>query len=88
VKLRVLDSALKHGCSREAISHAIDMALYAEEIDPDSDPPKRLYIGPDPAANLLEVIGGEIADDILLIWHAQRCRVKYLELLPPTGGGL
>jgi hypothetical protein len=86
VKLRVHDSALKHGCSREDISHAVDMALYVGEIDPDNDPPKRLYIGPDPAANLLEVIGGGLADEILLIWHAKRCRTQYLELLPPTGG--
>jgi hypothetical protein len=88
VKLRVHDSALKHGCSREDISHAIDMALYVAEIDPDNDPPKLLYIGPDTAANLLEVIGGEIADDILLIWHAKSCSPQYFELLPPPGGNL
>jgi len=88
VKLRVHDSALKHGCSREDISHAIDMALYVGEKDPDNDPPKLLFIGPDPASNLLEVIGGEIGDGILLIWHAKRCGAQYLELLPPPGGDL
>jgi hypothetical protein len=62
------------------------MALYAREIDPDTEPPKILFIGPDPAANLLEVIGGDIADDTLLIWHADTCRAEYLELLPPPGG--
>jgi len=62
------------------------MALYEGEIDPDNDPPKILFIGPDGTGNLLEVIGGELAGDVLLIWHADRCRPKYLELLPKAGG--
>jgi hypothetical protein len=82
VPLRVRASALKHGFSIEDISHAIDMALFAREIDPDNDPPKLLFIGPDHAGNLLEVIGGEMADDVLLIWHADACGSKYLKLLP------
>lgn len=86
--LRVADSALKHGYSIEDISHAIDMALLAREIDPDNDPPKLLFIGPDHAGDLLEVIGGEMADDVLLIWHADACRSMYLKLLPRPGGEL
>lgn len=62
------------------------MAMYESVIDPDKDPPKLLIIGPDGAGNLLELIGGELADDVLLIWHADRCRKAYLELLPRTGG--
>lgn len=84
--LRVRDSALKHGYSIEDISHAIDMALVAKEIDPDNDPPKVLFIGPDLAGNLLEVMGGEISGDVLLIWHADACRSQYLKLLPQRGG--
>lgn len=84
--LRVHKSALKHGCAIEDISHAIDMALHVVEIGPDNDPPKLLIIGPDSAGNLLELIGGELADDVLLIWHADRCRPQYLELLPLKGG--
>lgn len=80
--LHVHTSALKHGCSIEGISHAVDMALLDEVIDEDNDPPKILIIGPDPAGNLLELIGGEIAGDVLLIWHAQRCRKQYLQYLP------
>lgn len=64
------------------------MALYEGEQDPDNDPPKLLFIGPDHASNLLEVIGGVIEDDILLIWHAKRCSAQYFELLPPPGGDL
>ena len=83
--LRVRESALKHGCSVEDISHALDMALRSFEVDPDHDPPKLLFIGPDPAGNLLELIGGEFGDD-LWIWHADRCRPAYLKLLPNLGG--
>jgi hypothetical protein len=83
--LRIHDSALKHGCTREDISHAVDMALYENVVDEDSDPPKLLIIGPDGAANLLELVGGKL-DDELWIWHAMPCRPKYLEHLPKTGG--
>ena len=83
--LRVHDSALKHGCTIEDISHAVDMALYEVVVDEDNDPPKLLIIGPDGAGNLLELIGGELDDD-LRIWHADRCRRAYLRLLPKTGG--
>lgn len=88
VRLSVADAALKHGCCIEDISHAIDMAMFETEIEPDSDPPKILFIGPDPAGNLLELIGGEMDDDFLRIWHAKPCRKKYLKLLPKSGGAL
>lgn len=84
--LRVHKSALKHGCTVEGISHALDMAMYRDVLDEANDPPKLLIIGPDGAANLLELIGGELAGDVLLIWHAKRCRDEYLTLLPKTGG--
>jgi len=84
--LRVHKSARKHGYSNEDISHAVDMALYEAVIDEDNDPPKLLIIGPDTAGNLLELIGGELANDDLLIWHADRCRQTYLVLLPKPGG--
>lgn len=82
--LRIHDSALKHGCTREAISHAYDLFLY--EGDLDDDPPKVLVVGPDPGGNLPELIGAESADGDMHIWHAMRCRQQYLDLLPKTGG--
>jgi hypothetical protein len=84
--LRIAESALRHGCAREDISHAVDMALYVNTLDEESDPPKLLIIGPDGAANILELIGGELEDD-LLIWHAMPCRRQYLDLLPKQGAG-
>ncbi len=83
--LRIHDSALRHGCTREDISHAVDMALYVNTLDEESDPPKLLIVGPDGAANILELIGGQLAGD-LLIWHAMPCRPKYLDLLPTSVG--
>lgn len=84
--LRVHKSALKHGCSVEDVSHAFDMALYEDVVDEDHDPPKLLIIGPDGAGNFLELVGGELANGDLLIWHADRCRSAYLDLLPKPGG--
>ena len=84
--LRIDDSALKHGCTREDISHAYDMALYEAVLDEDADPPKLLIIGPNGAATLLELIGAELDDGDVLIWHAMACRKQYLNLLPDSGG--
>ena len=83
--LRVHASALKHGCTREDVSHAYDMALFEGVVDEGGDPPKLLIVGPDGAGNLLELIGGELEED-LWIWHAMPCRLKYVDLLPGTGG--
>jgi len=83
--LRVHKAALRHGYSREAISHAYDYYQYEDVIVPDSEPPKILTIGPDPAGNLLELIGGEQSNGDYLIWHAMRCRPQYLVLLPGAG---
>jgi hypothetical protein len=60
------------------------MAQVETEIEPDRDPPKLLFIGPDGAGNLLEMIGDEL-DGELWIWHAMKCRPKYLQLLPAMG---
>ncbi len=84
--LRAHRSALRHGCSIEDISHAVDAELYESVLDEDHDPPKLLIIGPDSAGNILELLGGELADDGLPTWHADHCRRAYLDLLPKTGG--
>jgi hypothetical protein len=85
VRLRVHRAATKDGYTIEDISHAIDLALIELDLDPDNDPPEILFIGPDSTGNLLELIGGEIEEGVLLIWHADRCRPQYLERLPKPG---
>lgn len=83
--LRILDTALRHGCTREEISHAYDFALLDKVLDAAADPPKILIIGPDSSGNLLELIGGELQEGDV-IWHAMSCRKQYLDLLPRPGG--
>jgi hypothetical protein len=79
--LRIADAALKHGYSREEISHAYDMALIEGVVDADAKPPKFLTVGPDSAGNLLELVGGPQPNGDYLVWHAMRCRPQYLALL-------
>ncbi|KBR61990.1 hypothetical protein MAA44156_04461 [Mycobacterium avium subsp. avium] len=83
--LRVAQSALKHGYSIEEISHAYDNYVFEGTIDDGADPPKILTIGPDSAANLLELVGGRRPNGDHLIWHAMRCRRQYLILVPDCG---
>jgi hypothetical protein len=84
--LRVAESALKHGHSIEEISHAYDFYAFEGVIDDGADPPKILTIGPDSAGNLVELVGGLQPSGDHLIWHAMRCRRRYLNLLPGDGG--
>lgn len=85
--LRIPESALKHGYTRETISHAHDLALSEDVLESDHDPPKLLIIGPDESGNLLELIGGDLAGGDRLIWHAMACRPQYLRQLLPKAGG-
>ncbi len=62
------------------------MALYENILDEDADPPKLLIIGPDGSANLLELVGAELDNGDVFIWHAMACRKQYLNLLPNPGG--
>jgi hypothetical protein len=41
-----------------------------------------LAIGPDPAANLVEVIWLELADEVELVIHAMALRPTFYDLLP------
>ena len=78
-------SAFKHGCEKSAIRHALDHALVKVLLEPDSDPPKMLAIGPDQQANLLEIIWVELPDGDL-IFHAMGLRPVFFELLPTPRG--
>jgi hypothetical protein len=50
------------------------------DLDPDSDPPKLLALGPDRDGNLLEVIALDLADDRLLAIDAVTLREAYYGL--------
>lgn len=75
-------SSAKHGIDRSAIVHAIEHAVVVADLEPDADPPRVLAIGPDDAANRLEIIWLELADDRQLVIHAMRLRPVFYDLLP------
>jgi hypothetical protein len=52
--VRIHASARKHGVADEDTRHAIDHALVIEDIG--EDPDRWLVLGPDRAANMLEVV--------------------------------
>ena len=74
-------TAHNHGIDETSIHHALEHALTIIDLEPDSDPPKVLAIGPDPAGNLLEVIWLELAGDVDLVIHAMGLRTSFHDLL-------
>jgi hypothetical protein len=80
--VEIHQSARRHGVAEADVRHAVDRSVVAVDVDPDSDPPKVLVIGPDRAGNLLEVIILEFADDRFLAIHAMPLRRSFHDLLP------
>ena len=74
--MRIHPSARKHQLTDDAIRHAWDNALGYFTIDADTEPPKSLCIGPDPAGNLIELLYLELDDTELLI-HAMPLRPAF-----------
>ena len=75
--MEVHESARKHGVEDRDIQHAIDHALVIE------DPDRWLVIGPDRAANLLEVVVLVTVQNTQLAIHAMPLRARYRRLLEP-----
>lgn len=63
------------------MQHAIDHALVIE--DAGEDPGRWLVIGPDRAANLLEVVVLVTVEKTQLAIHAMPLRARYRRLLEP-----
>ena len=83
--MRVHRSAFKHGLSLDTIQNIYDHPIVVVDLDPDSDPPKVLIIGPNLDGNLIELIAIVLADDDLLIIHAMPLRPTFHRFLPdPT----
>lgn len=70
--MEIADSARKHGIPDEDIRHAVRMAL--RTISQDTD--RILFIGPNRAAQLLEVVVLDPDDDPVAI-HAMRLRPQF-----------
>ena len=75
LKIEVLDSALKHGISRETILFVFENYFFDEAVD--NDPAKTLMVGYNENANLVEMIAYEIEEDYLVVFHAMTCRKEY-----------
>jgi hypothetical protein len=78
-------SAFKHGLDRDAILHGLEHALAVIALDPATDPPRILAIGPDCAGNLLEVVWLELDDGIEMVIHAMPLRPAFYALLSTQG---
>jgi len=62
------------------LRHAVEHAIYAADID--GDPPLRvLYLGPDRAGNLVEVVVIERDDGSELAINAMKIRRRYRQLI-------
>lgn len=75
-------SARRHGVKDADIRHATESPLVVVDLDPETDPPKQLAIGPDRAGNLIEVIMLVLEEDRLLAIHAMSLRPAFHDLLP------
>lgn len=78
--MRILRSALKHGCTPADIAHAISSAWQRTSVG--EDPGKWLYVGVDGAARPLEIVTVEGEDGVEVVVHAMKLRRKYY----PEGG--
>jgi hypothetical protein len=79
-KLYIKQSALKHHINIQDISCAVDDCRYDEIMEGFEE--KRLLLGFDTQARLLEIMYNEIDEQTYRIFHADRCRPAYEKLLP------
>ena len=84
MELIVLDSAHKHGVTRESILFCL---LHSHnDVIIDSPPPKRLFVGFDHKGAPLEIIAIEDEEqDRIVVIHAMRLRKQFHQLLLDGG---
>jgi len=73
-------AAFKHGVSEADIWKAVAGAAYEGPAD-DNDINKRLLLGFDTSANMLEIMFNYIDDETINVFHAMKCRNIYYPLL-------
>ena len=74
-------SARRHGIADADMLHAVDHSLVVDDLG--DDPDRWLVIGPDRAANLLELVVLITTEGHELIIHAMPLRPVYRKLLEP-----
>jgi len=72
-------TARKHGIAEANLRHAVEHAIYVGDLERDA-PLCVLYLGPDRAGNLLEVVVIERDDGSELAIHAMKMRRRYRQL--------
>lgn len=80
--MEIYESARKHGISDEDIQHGVE---HAAVVADDVEESKVLYLGPDRAGNLLEIVSVLREDDTEIVIHAMRMRRIYEPLLRNVG---
>jgi hypothetical protein len=83
--MEIHESARKHGIADADIEHAATHHLHESEAG--EEPRRVLYLGPDRAGNLLEVVVIVRDDASELVIHAMAMRRKYESLLRGDGDG-
>lgn len=66
----------------DSIRHALTLAVVVVDLEPETDPPRVLAIGPDHAGNLLEIIWLDLPRERRLVIHAMSLRQTFYGLLP------
>ena len=80
----ILDSAYKHGISKESILSCL--LNFRNDIVIDGNISKRLFVGFDDKGNELEIIGVEDNEnDRLVVFHAMKLRRQFYGLLSGEG---
>ncbi len=80
--MEIYESARKHEIDDLDIHHTVVHAMVVAESHDD----KVLYLGPDRAGNLLEILSVLRDDGTEIVIHAMRMRRIYESLLRETGG--
>lgn len=78
--VRILRSALKHGCMPADIAHAVATAWQRTQVG--EDPDRWLYVGVDASARPLEIVTVAGDDGAEVVIHAMKLRKRYY----PKGG--
>ena len=79
--MEIHPSARRHGIADDDILHAIEHSIVVDDVS--EDPDRWLVIGPDRAANLLEIVVLITTQGDELIIHAMPLRPLYRKLLDP-----
>ena len=82
VVIKFCKSAFKHGFTEADIRRAIDTVKYDGYLEDDEDAEnKRLLIGFDRKANLLEIYYNILDKDTVRVFHAMKCQKVHKHLL-------